>query len=227
MLPFLKELQPKTEEDSAIKKKILCIIEGDLEFRYIVKIFKLFGYKKGCYLLSNELITVAWGDKFPKHQNIVNEKCIFQGGSSKKGRRVPFPAIDAFELYGRDLNIFDSVVVFFDGDKDKNNEVENYFKEQFKNLEIKNSLLVSMPCFESTLIDFCHCGKCKEMMNSIENEKYPCGKYKNNFSKLFCFEGSKNLITNLNKENLLELRGSKLIEINQLIDNFMGQGKNV
>jgi len=235
MLPFLKQLQPKTEEENSIKKKILCIIEGDLEFRYIVKIFKLFGYEKGCYHLSNELITVAWGDKFPKSQNIVNEKCLFQGGSSIKGRKVPFPAIDAFELYNRDLNIFDSVVVFFDGDKDNDNEVENYFKEEFKNLKITNTLLVSIPCFESTLIDFCYCGYCRKIMDYIPDLKYPCTKYKGHkkdkkkkrdkytgeFRKLPCFMPEKEFITTLEEEMLDNLEESGLIEVNQIIQNFM------
>jgi hypothetical protein len=222
MLSSLKNRIPNRPKPIEVKKKrILCIIEGDLELRYIVKIFELFGYQNGCYQLTQELIRVAWGDKFLPFQNIVNAKCKFQGGSLK-GRKVPIPARDAFEMYRNKMDYFDSVMVFFDGDKDKNNEVENYFKEQFKNLEIKNSLLVSMPCFESTLIDFCRCGECREMMNSFENEKYPCGKYKNNFSKLFCFEGSKHLIVNLDRERLITLHDSKLMDVNNLIDSFMG-----
>jgi len=220
MIDVLKQLQPKVAEESSIQKKILCIIEGDLEFRYLAKIFKLFGYTKDCYSLSNEFVKIAWGDKLPKHQNIVDEQCKFQGGSLK-GRSVPFPAIDAFELYSRDLGIFDSVIVFFDGDKDKNNEVEEYFKEVFENLEIRNSLLVSSPCFESTLIDFCTCGKCREEIATIEEGKYPCDKYKNNFSKLECFKGSKHLIINLNQERIDNLKSSKLISVNQIIQNYM------
>lgn len=220
MIDVLKQFQPNVAEESLIQKKILCIIEGDLEFRYIVKIFNLFGYTKSCYPLSTELIKVAWGDTFPRHINIVNEKCKFQGGSLK-GRKVPFPAIDAFELYSRDLAIFDSVIVFFDGDKDKDNEVEEYFTEQFKDLEISNSLLVSIPCFESSLIDFCTCGKCREGIDDIKDGKYPCDKYKNNFSKLECFEGVKNLIVNLNQENINNLKFLKLISVNQIIQNYM------
>ena len=220
MIDVLKQLQPNVTEENFIQKKMLCIIEGDLEFRYIVKIFNLFGYTKGCYLLSNELIKVAWGDTLPRHINIVNEKCKFQGGSLK-GRKVPFPAIDAFELYSRDLAIFDSVIVFFDGDKDKNNEVEEYFTEQFKDLEINNSLLVSIPCFESTLLDFCICGECRKTIDTINDEKYPCDKYKNNFSKLECFQGAKNLIVNLNQDKIDNLKTSKLIDVNKIIQNYM------
>lgn len=224
MIDVLKQLQPNVAEETLIQKKILCIIEGDLEFRYISKIFNLFGYKKGCYPLSAELVKVAWGDRLPKNINIVNEKCEFQGGSLK-GRKVPFPAIDAFELYSRDLAIFDSVIVFFDGDKDKNNEVEEYFKEEFKDLGIDNSLLVSMPCFESTLIDFCICGKCREGINNIADGRYPCDKYKKNFSKLECFKGIKHLIVNLDNEKLdaLATINSKLNPINNIIQNYMAK----
>jgi len=220
MIDVLKQLQPKVSEESSIQKKILCIIEGDLEFRYLAKIFKLFGYTKDCYSLSSEFVKIAWGDMLPKNMNIVNEQCQFQGGSLK-GRRVPFPAIDAFELYSGDLDIFDSVIVFFDGDKDKNNEVEEYFKEAFKDLEISNSLLVSVPCFESTLIDFCTCGKCREKIATIEEGKYPCDKYKNNFSKLECFKGAKHLIVNLNHYRIKHLESSKLISLNKIIQNYM------
>ena len=222
MIDVLKQLQPHVPKESSVQKKILCIIEGDLELRYIAKIFNLFGYTKGCYLLSNELIKIAWGDTLPRNINIVNEKCKFQGGSLK-GRRVPFPAVDAFELYNRDLSIFDSVIVLFDGDKDKDNEVEEYFKEAFKNLKLENALLVSVPCFESTLIDFCSCGKCRDEINDIKEGKYPCDKYKNNFSKLECFEGVKNLIVNLNQNKIENLNSSKLIEVNQIIQNYMSK----
>ena len=222
MVDFLERLKPKGEEDNFFSKKVLCIIEGDLELRYIVKIFKLFGYTKGCYPLSNELIKIAWGGTLPRNVNIVNNKCKFQGGSLK-GRKVPFPAIDAFELYSRDLAIFDSILVFFDGDKDKNNEVEEYFKEQFKDLKINNSLLVSMPCFESSLIDFCHCGSCREEIDNMEEGKYPCDKYKNNFSKLECFEGAKHLIISLKRDNIKKINDSSLIHVNKIIQNYMSK----
>lgn len=227
MLPYLEALKPnRVKIPSKVQKKILCIIEGNLELKYIVKIFQLFGYKKGCYPLTNELIKVAWGDKFPASINIVNEiTCTFSGGSSVKGRRVPFPAIDAFELYSRDLTVFDSVIVLFDGDKDKDKEVEEYFINKFSIVNIKNALLVSTPCFESTLIDFCTCGACREVIESIEDGKYLCDKYKKNFSKLKCFEGVKHLIVNLDKKNIDTLKNttSSLNFINTIIQTFIGK----
>jgi len=225
MLSSLKNRIPhRPKPKKGIKKRILCIIEGDLELRYIVKIFKIFGYQNSCYQLTKELIRVAWGDRFLPFQNIVDFKCKFQGGSLK-GKRVPIPARDAFEMYRNKMSYFDSIIVIFDRDKDKNNEIENYFIEKFQDLEIDNALLVSIPCFESTLIDFCSCGACREMIEDIDNEKYPCDKYKNNFSKLFCFEGAKHLVVNLDRENLAQLNSSKLIKVNNLIDNFMGHRK--
>ena len=223
MLNYLDKLQQSGVEKSTVQKKILCIIEGDLEFRYIVKIFKLFGSKKECYALSEAFIKVAWGNNNVPNQNIVNTKCKFKGGGSVKGRKVPYPALDAFEMYADDLSIFESIIVFFDEDKDRliNNEVENYFKEAFENLELDNALLVSIPCFESTLIDFCTCGECRKTIDTIEDEKYPCSKYKNNFSKLKCFEGTKNLIVNLNQDKIDNLNASKLIQVNQIIQNYM------
>ncbi len=225
MLDYLDKLQQPVEEERTVQKKILCIIEGDLEFRYIVKVFKLFGSNKECYALSEDFIKVAWGNSNVPNQNIVNKKCQFKGGSSIKGRKVPYPALDAFEMYADDLTIFDSIIVFFDEDKDRliNHKVENYFKEAFKKLELDNALVVSVPCFESTLIDFCSCGKCRKTIESIEDKKYPCDKYKNNFSKLECFKGAKNLITKLNQNKIENLNASKLMEVNKIIQNYMSK----
>jgi len=83
--------------------------------------------------------------------------------------------------------------------------------------------LVSIPCFESTLIDFCICGKCREEINSIAEGRYPCDKYKQNFSKLKCFIGIKHLIVNLNNKNINDLNhiNSKLNDVTKIIQNFM------
>ena len=222
MLANLESLKPnRPEVDSIPQKRILCIIEGDLEFRYISKIFKLCGYDKGCYKLSEKLVKVAWGKNIPT-LNIVNKDCLFQGGSLKNSK-VPLPAIDAFEIFKRDLSIFSSVFVFFDSDLDREKEVENYFIEKFSSLEIHNCLLASTPCFESSLVDFCSCGNCREQINAIADEKFPCDKYKNNFSKLACFSGSRHLVSNLTNEDILDLQSkiSKLNCINTSIKNFM------
>jgi hypothetical protein len=227
VIDYLDTLQQSGVEKSRVQKKILCIIEGDLEFRYIVKIFKLFGYVKECYSLSEEFIKIAWGNNTTPNQNIVNTKCTFKGGGSVKGRKVPYPALDAFEMYADDLSVFESIIVFFDEDKDKliNHEVEKYFEKVFKNLALDNALVVSVPCFESTLVDFCICGACRERIDTIDDEKYPCDKYKNNFSKLECFEGVKHLIVNLDNQKINDLSTtlSKLNPVNNIIQNYMSK----
>ncbi len=222
MVNYLNKLQQSGEKESFIQKKILCIIEGDLEFRYITKIFKLCGYDKGCYELSEDFIKVAWGKNNTSNKNIVDKKCRFQGGTLE-GRNVPLPAIDAFEMYEDDLFIFDSIIVFFDSDKDKNREVENYFIKEFKDLEIDNSLLVSTPCFESSLIDFCICRSCKLSINYTPNSKPPCTKYKKSFSTLNCFNGTKHLIKDLNLNNLQ--KESNLNKTNSIIKKFYNNQK--
>lgn len=226
-LNSLKPNRPK-EESPSFQKKILCILEGEFELRYIVKIFKLYGYEKDCFELSEKLIKVAWCDKLPKNVNIVTKKgslCKFDGGGTCKGSAVPTPAIKAFEMYAKDLSIFDAILVFFDGDKDKDNEVENYFIDSFKILGLTNFLLVSMPCFESTLIDYCTCEKCRETMNNIEEERKPCSKYKNNFAKLQCFIGAKNLVSTLSIHQIdsLKEKTSKLNSVNTIIKNYLGK----
>jgi hypothetical protein len=224
-LDSLKPNRPEVEKQST--KKILCIIEGKLELKYINKIFQLNGYSKSCYALSEELIKVAWGTPLSKEQNIVNKKCNFQGGS-RKDAKVPYPAIQAFELFARDLSIFDSIFIFFDGDKDSNREVESYFINKCQTLEIENVLIVSQPCFESTLIDFCYCNSCRELMGSFNEEKYPCDKYKNKFSSLYCFEGSKHLIANLTIKQIhqLNLTKSVLSSVNNIVYDFYEKNGN-
>ncbi|CAA6799227.1 MAG: Unknown protein [uncultured Sulfurovum sp.] len=226
MLTQLNDLKPnRPKATSKAKKRILCILEGSLELEYVVKVFKLFGYGEDCFELTEEYIRVAWGKKLAKHQNIVKQTkkgCTFEGGSHK-GSKVPFPAISAFELYNRDIEFFDSVIIFFDADKDIDNEVENYFKEKLESLEIENTLLVSLPCFESTLIDFCTCGNCREEVEKLDNTQYPCDKYKNNFSSLTCFTGSKHLIVNLKQESITNLKTSKLVQVNKIIQNYMSK----
>ena len=229
MFANLESLKPnRPEVDTISQKRILCIIEGEFELKYIVKIFQLYGYAHDCLKLTEDLIKVAWCDKLPKHINIVHKvkgTCKFDGGGTCKGSAVPTPAIKAFEMYNQDLSIFDKIFVFFDNDLDKEKEVENYFTEKFSSLEIDSCLLVSTPCFESSLIDFCSCGSCREQINNTVDEKSPCDKYKNNFSKLACFSGSKHLVSNLTNKDILDLQSkmSELNCVNNSIENFMLQ----
>jgi len=227
MLTHLEALKPnRPKGQNEVEKRVLCIIEGSLELQYIVKIFQLMGYKKDCFELSEEFIRVAWGKKLAKNTNIVSKTkkgCTFEGGSHKNSK-VPFPAITAFELYGRDISFFDSVIVFFDADKDINDEVQNYFEEKFLTLEIENVLLVSQPCFESTLIDFCSCGECREIISNIQNTIEECSKYKDGLSNLKCFEKfktGKGIVSNLQMDNISNLRNPKLTQVNKLIQNLM------
>ncbi len=235
MVNYLEKLiTSDASKKPVVPQKILCIIEGELELKYIVKIFQLFGYTKDCYDLTEQFIKVSWGNYLPLNVNIVDKKCKFQGGSLINNK-TPKPAIQAFELFKDSLNIFDSIIVLFDGDEDKNNEVEEYFIEQFKKLRIKNYLLVSKPCFESTLIDFCSCNSCRKDIENMENARCPCDKYKNKFSSLKCFAEftndkykdkrvkAKGLVTYLDMSNVksLEIKDSKLNRVNLFISEFM------
>ncbi len=200
-LDFLEKLSNKENKNSLSEnKKILCIIEGNLELRYIIKIFKILGFQEDCLELTKNLVKVGWGKKFPPNINLVDEFCKFKGGSSIKGSPVPKPAMEAFEMYKSDDNTFSpfsGVIVMFDGDKDKNKEVENYFRVELSKCSIDNCLLVSTPCFESTLIDYCKCGHCRNQINSIPATMPPCKKFKDNFSNLNCFSSySNSVITN-------------------------------
>lgn len=195
---FLEKLSKKSNLSSTSdKKKILCILEGQFELKYIIKIFKLLGFTEDCVELTNSIVKVAWGNKFPPLINLVDEKCSFAGGSSIKGSPVPKPAMQAFEMYRDSDDTFSSysgLIVMFDRDKDKNSTVESFFLKELKGVSIDNCLIVSDPCFESTLIDYCRCGNCRTEMNSIENTYPSCEKFKKKFSSLTCFKSFSNSI---------------------------------
>jgi len=232
---FLDSLLPNRPlpENTPRKNKILCIIEGDTEFRYITKIFKLNGYinssqQKDCFHLSENHIKIAWGKKFTPNINIVKETkrgCTFEGGNS--GNEIlPFQAVSAFEMYKSDLSIFDAVIVLFDADKDKNNQVQEYFEKALLNITINNTLIVSDPCFESSLIDYCTCNECRSTVDTLTNTQVPCDKFKNNLRNLQCFKISKTangFIQNMDQQNLISLSttNSKLNTINYLISTYM------
>lgn len=196
MIDFLSQFKPELTEEPTFKdKKILCILEGKEELKYIYNIFKLNGYNGSCDLLAQSKIKVSWG----KYETVVTN-CNFKGGGCCKGVPVPVPAMESLEFEKNNLCSYDNIFVMFDSDKDSKNKVKNYFNTQKK--DINNLvLLASDPCFESTLIDYCYCGKCREKINKTKEEKYPCGKYKKSFSSLNCFDGVSHLIVNLENYN--------------------------
>ena len=233
MIGFLEKFKTFNVEKESKKKynRILCIIEGETELKYIGKVFEIYGFQGTCSELSETYVKVAWGNKMPINVNIVDADCHFPGGGSIKGQPVPTPAISAFELFreGNTIPTFDSVIIIFDSDKDKKNYVENYLKKELTEFNTENLLLISNPCFESTLVDFCKCGTCRDVINSIKsNGKPPCEKYKKKFSGLPCFSSFSNskyrnkrvkaegLISCLIEDDLINLK-SELNDLNSII----------
>lgn len=214
MSSFLSQFKPELKQEMNIKnKKILCIVEGKEELKYIYNLFKLNGAKEQCDELSKNKIKVSWGRDI-----IVVNKCNFKGGGCYKDIPVPVPAQESLEFEKDNLWLYDSIIVMFDGDKDNNNKVNNYFLKKQESLG-NLILLVSQPCFESTLIDYCLCEKCRTDVNSMKNGKYPCDKYKNNFSSLNCFKGIGHLIANLDKYPSPD--NEILVRINDNIKTYM------
>ncbi len=221
---ILKSLQTSVESDSKINK-ILCILEGKLELNLIFNLYKLLGYQECCDELSKEKINVGWGKDI-----IIVSNCNFKGGNRPK-LKTPKGAIEAFNLYKSKINKYQAVVVVFDGDLDDNSEVENFFKSELPSLSIDKLLIVSQPCFEKTLIDFCKCGNCLSTviaLPDIKNSK--CRKYKNSFPTLNCFKKFTNtkvqnmkvdsdlLVENLDSSNISSLSSvSLLFELNRII----------
>jgi len=203
MVEVIEFAKPELKNDVEFRlpRKLLCILEGQLELKYIHKLFKICGYTKGCDNLGNDCIKLNWG----KEQKI--EKCNFSGGSNIKGYPTPQPALESLNKEKDNFWLYEYVIVIFDSDKDINNKVENFILEK-KNDKI--ILLVSNPCFEATLIDYCYCGKAKININKIPDTEPPCYKYKKNFSSLGCFNGVNHLIQNL------ELFTSKNIKLNSI-----------
>ena len=215
MVEFLNSFKPElSNESSSINKKILCILEGKEELKYIYNVFKLNGYDKLCDELAKEKIKVSWG-----RNRIEVKRCNFQGGGCYGGCPVPVPALESYEFEKDNLWLYDSIIVMFDTDKDKNHKVEDYFiSKQTDQKDI--ILLASNPCFESSLIDYCKCGNCRTAIETIEDGKYPCDKYKNNFSSLNCFDGVSNLISRLDEYALPD--NEILCNINSAIEENVG-----
>jgi len=211
MIDLLKQFKPELENDLEnynLKKKILCILEGKEELKYIYKIFQLNGYNSNCDNLDIDCIKLSWG----KEQKI--DKCDFKGGSWIKGCPVPKPVLESLNKENDNFWLYEYIIIMFDSDKDRNNFVQNSVLG--KNLD-NIILLVSNPCFESTLIDYCSCGSCRDYIDNLSKTKYPCSKYKNNFSKLNCFKGVGDLIVNL--ENY-QTNNIKLNTINYYISKY-------
>lgn len=243
MIKYLEDLIPnravKTKKTSL--NKILCIVEGKEELKYIVRVFELSNYINksiwsNCQDITTNYIKVTWGETLPPNINLViDDKCTFPGGGSVKGVPVPKPAMKSFELYRDSLELFSAVIVMFDKDKDKDDEVLTYFNDNLKKISNKYCLIVSAPCFESKLIDFCKCGNCQNEVQSFQDGKYPCDKYKDNFSSLSCFKDFSNtsctnekvstngLIKYLDADNLKHIddQQSDLACITSIINSFL------
>ena len=197
---ILNSLKPNT--DSAKIDKLLCILEGNLELKIIFQIYNLLGLSESCNELVSKKIKVIWG----KDKQVVSN-CKFNGGH-QRGSPSPLPAKEAFKLYKNKINSFNGVLTIFDGDVDTNSEIETFFKEEYRGINVKKYLLVSQPCFEKTLIDFCSCGQCLSIaVNLPENPVSKCQKYKTNFPKLPCFKS----FTNSNYKKR-EVNADKLVE---------------
>ncbi len=114
MSSFLSQFKPELKQKMNIKnKKILCIVEGKEELKYIYNLFKLNGAKEQCDELSKNKIKVSWG-----RDVIVVNKCNFKGGGCYKDIPVPVPAQESLEFEKDNLWLYDSIIVMFDGDKD-------------------------------------------------------------------------------------------------------------
>lgn len=224
---ILKSLKTSTTKASNIDK-VLCILEGKLELNLIYKLYELLGYSRCCDELSKDKIKVAWG----KSPVIINN-CNFNGGN-QPNLKTPKPATEAFKFYKNKINKFNAVVVLFDGDLDNNSEVENFFKTQLPSVSIDNLLIVSQPCFEKTLIDFCTCGNCLTQVMSFPSiPTSKCKKYKSKFSSLNCFRkftnsnivnrcvNSDSLVENLDSSNISSLsKTSSLFKLNSIISKY-------
>lgn len=203
-------------QDLLLDKKALCIVEGQAELKYVYHLYVSFGFDGRCDSFVNNKVKVSWG----KEKQEVAGYCNFQGGSQKDSK-VPRPAQEAYEFEKQNLDLYSHIIIFFDGDRDTNQEVENYFEDELSQISKDSFLLASKPCFESSLVDYCKCGNCRVQAERLEEERYPCDKYKNNFSRLECFEGVDNLIVNLSADdmNYLAQNSSKLLSLSEMIKN--------
>lgn len=215
----------KTNTNSPKIDKVLCILEGKLELNIIFRIYNLLGLSECCDKLALEKIKVIWGKG-----NQVVSNCNFNGGH-QSGSPTPLPAKEAFNLYKTKIDSFNGILTIFDGDVDTNSEIEIFFNNEYSNINVKKYLLVSQPCFEKTLIDFCSCGQCLTIALALpENPASKCQKYKTNFPQLPCFKSFTNsnyrrrqvssdiLVDKLDMNNLSNLSTtSKITELKDFI----------
>jgi len=204
MIDVLDKFKPKSNKTN----NILCIIEGQTELKYILYIFRKY-IEIRCKELIDEFVIVRWGKGITKVKNY----CEFDGGSQKDSP-VPFPVLEAFEFERDNLENYFAIIIMFDSDEDKNQIVEKTLIQKLKNINTKHILLVSRPCFESTLLDYCQCKECRNEIEKYPQTKKPCEKYKNNFSKLNCFNGVDDLIVNISD---YKTTNQTLLEIDDII----------
>lgn len=228
-ISILSSLNTNSNIPKAKTDKILCILEGKLELNMVFKIFNLLGYCSSCDDLALNKIKVVWG----KEDKIIKD-CNFNGGN-QKASPSPKPAQEGYNLYKNKINIFKGILVIFDGDVDTNSEIETFFNNEYNTINVKKYLLVSQPCFEKTLIDFCTCGACLTIASNLsENQTSKCKKYKANFTQLPCFKSFTNsnyknrqvnpeiLVENLDIKNLLDLSTtSKITELKDFINSVL------
>ena len=209
MVEAIAFAKPELEQkiDSKLPKKILCILEGQLELRYIYKLFQLNGYKNKCNQFDTDCIKLSWGNT----KKI--RKCNFEGGDIKDFP-TPTPALESLNKEVDNLWLYEYIIVLFDLDRDVNNIVESKIID--KNIP-SLILLASDPCFESTLIDYCYCGLARQNIESIADTNPPCKKFKDNFSKLGCFIGVNHLVKNL---EYFSTKNIKLNSIRFYVDEF-------
>lgn len=190
---LLKSLQ--TTANAPRIDKILCILEGKLELNIIFRIFNLLGFSNCCDDLASKKIKVAWGK-----ENQIVSNCNFNGGH-QTGALTPLPAKEAYNVYKNKVNSYKGILTIFDSDVDINSNIENFFINEYQTINIEKYLLVSNPCFEKTLIDFCSCGQCLTIALALpENPTSKCQKYKTNFPQLPCFKSFTN--TNYKKRQV-------------------------
>lgn len=167
----------KVEQNQNYKKdKILCIVEGKDELNLVKKIYQICeNIEISCQDFLNNKIELSWGKSEVFWNDI--EKCNFQGGHIT-GCSTPYPVLES--LKNKNIDVYKSILIVFDGDCDVGESVYNSAKALTE--VYKKFILRCEPCLEKEMVLFLANEQTSSYieMNYQLLEDSKCKWYKNN-----------------------------------------------
>ena len=218
-------------QESTPTKNVLCIVEGRAELSFIKKVYEVYNNPMECQDFVRDNIKLSYGMRSIEWQGNTSElrvksreTCNFQGGDLYRDEnkiKAPLPILES--LYNEDLEVYTSIIVMFDKDRDADNFVENKAREILE--EHSNKILfLSRPCFEKESMTFFMNEEVREFIekNYETLNKPKCQWYKQNYSKCIVLNpisNAKKLDTLINKLDKIHLENANInLDMTKLIE---------